>query len=96
MIIEEMKLAGFGTFLGTRELGKMVKTQIETKITTGNPVIIDFEKIQGITNSFADECFGKLLVDIGAQKFSNTIKFSHLDPDEKSIINFVLYNRSQK
>lgn len=96
MLMEKMELADFGTFLGTRELGKKIKTEIQTKLGFGASVIIDFGKVEGITNSFADECFGKLLVDIGPITFSENVKFSNLDPTEKSIINFALHNRAGK
>lgn len=96
MIVEEMKLSGFGTYLGTRELGKKIKTEIIGKMGFGHAVLVDFEKVEGITNSFADECFGKLIVEIGVKSFTDMITFTNLDPTEKSIINYVLHNRSEK
>jgi len=96
MIINEMKLSEYGTFLGTRELGKKVKEAMEKDLLLGDPLIVNFSDVHGITNSFADECFGKFLLEKGKQFFVEKIKFSNLDPTEKSILNFVLYNRTAR
>lgn len=37
-----MELSEFGTFLGTRELGRKIKEQIENRITLEYPMVINF------------------------------------------------------
>jgi hypothetical protein len=94
MIIEDIKLNGYGKFLGTRELGTQIRNAIVPKLSHGTTVVIDFNNIEGITNSFADECFGKLIIETGTAPFKEHVKFTNLDPTEKSILNFALMNRT--
>lgn len=67
-------MKALGEFLGTRALGARVRESIRAKIraSTG-PVIVDFSEVQGITQSFADEAFRKLIVEIGPAEASRIV-----------------------
>ena len=46
--------------LGTRDLGAKIRVSIIDKIETNEKVYLDFDGVNVVTNSFANECFSKL------------------------------------
>lgn len=56
-------------FLATRERGRRVREDLEGELRAldpGNVLLVDFEGVEDITSSFADECIAKLLQDVGS------------------------------
>lgn len=51
----------YGSNLSTRDLGKELREQILHSWDNYTKIIFDFENVDMITNSFADECFAKIL-----------------------------------
>lgn len=67
--------------LGTRALGRRMRLEIEKSLMTDDFLIFDFKGVDTISHSFADECFGKLLLswDVNALKGKSTFRnTSHL------------------
>ncbi len=58
MVVEMNK---FGAALGTRDAGRLAYTVIDQKIANGEMIEFDFSNVLVVTNSFADEVFGKLV-----------------------------------
>ena len=49
-----------------------------------------------MTQSFADECFGKLAVKIGLDDFNKMIRLENMNEEIKAVIDDVVANRVQK
>jgi len=58
-----LQMNKFGSVLGSRRLGSVVRNEIEKALNSGENVVFDLTGINTVSNSFADECFGKLLID---------------------------------
>ena len=56
------KFKQFGEYLGTRQLGANVREQLLPLIDGDEKVVLDFEGVEVVSNSFADECLAKLLL----------------------------------
>ena len=61
--------------LGTRDLGAKVRNNIIEKINANDKVYLDFEGVDVVTNSFADECFSKLKDNVTLEVFKAKIAF---------------------
>jgi len=88
-----LKLSKFGEFLSTRFLGKLVREKME-KVWNGYEIIyIDASGVEGMTNSFADECFGKLLQEKGISQFKEKLRFQNLNKFSEKVLIKALSNR---
>lgn len=90
-----IQLGNINKSLGTRSLGSRLRMEIEETLKKGEFVCFDFSNVDFISHSFADECFGKLLLtwDIGELKKVTT--FMNANPLVKSIISFTFKERQQ-
>ncbi len=61
--------------LGTRDLGAKIRLNIIEKINTNDKVYLDFEGVDVVTNSFANECFSKLKDAVTLDVFKTKIAF---------------------
>lgn len=90
----EIQFKHIGNSLGTRVLGESIRTKIEDSIHNNMFVTFDFEGVDLISHSFADECFGKLLLtwDLNALKAKTT--FKNTNDIIKKTIAFTLKERA--
>jgi hypothetical protein len=63
------------TSLGTRDLGAKIRVNIIEKINTNDKVYLDFDGVDVVTNSFANECFSKLKEAVTLDVFKTKIAF---------------------
>ena len=72
----EINFGHINNSLGTRVLGQKLRLKIEESLKVGEVVTFNFEGVNMISHSFADECFGKLLLtwDIEDLKLMSTFK----------------------
>lgn len=56
------KFNKIGENLGTRSLGEKVRCELVGMIEKNNKVVLDFEGVNVVSNSFADECLAKLVL----------------------------------
>lgn len=56
------KFREIGEALGTRQLGAQVREMLLPLIESNDKVVLDFEGVSVVSNSFADECLAKLLL----------------------------------
>lgn len=63
------------TSLGTRDLGAKIRVNIIEKINSNDKVYLDFEGVDVVTNSFANECFSKLKEAVTLDVFKTKIAF---------------------
>ena len=55
--------------------GESVYQEIKNHVDNGDVVLIDFTGIDTMTTYFAKQVFGRLYIEMGAEKFSESIKF---------------------
>ena len=70
----------FGQNLGTRPLGKRVREQLLPLIEQNECVVLDFTGVDVVSNSFADECIAKLLLEMSLAELKNRTTFKGLNP----------------
>lgn len=70
-----IQFSEIGTSLGTRDLGAKIRLSIQEEIEKNDKVFLDFQDVNVITNSFANECFGKLRQAISTETFKSKIAF---------------------
>ena len=70
----------FGQNLGTRPLGKRVREQLLPFIEQNECVVLDFTGVDVVSNSFADECIAKLLLEMSLAELKSRTTFRGLNP----------------
>ncbi len=70
----------FGENLGTRQLGKVAREKLMPLLNGDEKVILDFTGIDVVSNSFADECIAKLLIDLPLETLKARTTFKGLNP----------------
>ena len=82
------------SILGLRQTGKKYREKIEQAVYSGDTVIIDFEGVESVSSSFADEFIAKLYISFGKDKFIHNIKFENVqDYKIKDIISLAIRDR---
>ena len=70
----------FGENLGTRPLGKRVREKLLPLIEKNDCVVLDFTGVNVVSNSFADECIAKLLLEMSLVELKSRTTFKGLNP----------------
>ena len=83
----EFKFIQFGTDFGTREMGAKLRNLLMPLLEGEERVVLDFTGVNVVTNSFADECIAKLLLDIPLSELKKRTTFKGLNPlAERSVL----------
>lgn len=90
---EEFKFIDFGTDFGTREMGARLRNILLPLIKTGKRVKLDFTGVNVVSNSFADECIAKLLLEMPLYELKERITFIGLNPVAETSILVALQRR---
>ena len=69
------KFKDIGENLGTRQLGAKVHEQLLPLINANDKVVLDFEGVNVVSNSFADECLAKLLFSMSFEELKQRTTF---------------------
>ena len=73
---------------GTRPAGGKLRTLIKNTLKAGySRIIVDFDGVDLITSSYADELIGKLVIEIGLCNFNEHIALIRLNDINESIVN---------
>lgn len=80
------KFNQFGEHLGTRMLGADVREQLLPLIGGDEKVVLDFEGVDVVSNSFADECLAKLLLIMPLDELKQRTTFRGLNDFAKKNI----------
>jgi hypothetical protein len=73
--------------LHTRHLGRQFREEIEKCLLSSEELILfDFMGVRTVTNSFADECFAKLLLNIELKEIQKRTTFKNVSPLIEKII----------
>lgn len=73
------KFISFGENLGTRILGERVRQDLIVAIESSECVVLDFEGVNVVSNSFADECIAKLIPILGFDKLKQKTTFRNIN-----------------
>ena len=86
-----LKLADeLGSVLTTRTLAEDLRAHVEAAAATYD-VVLDFEGVDAIAPSFADELFAKLPPHLTQ---SGRVRFENLSEDLLALVRFVVANRA--
>lgn len=83
----EFKFSQFGTDFGTRDMGAKIREQLRPLLDMDEKVVLDFTDVNVVTNSFADECLAKLLLEMSLDDLKRHTTFKGLNPlAERSVL----------
>ena len=83
----EFKFSNYGDSMGTRLLGAKIRADLRPLLDGEEKVVLDFSGIDTVTNSFADECIAKLLLEMPLADLKAKTTFKGLTPmTERSIL----------
>lgn len=85
----------FGEHLGTRQLGEKVRSQLLPLIQGDDKVCLNFEGVDVVSNSFADECIAKLLLFMPLDELKQHTTFRGLNEFARKNIALALKRRMQ-
>jgi hypothetical protein len=85
----------FGEYLGTRQLGEKVRNQLWPLIQGDEKVCLDFEGVDVVSNSFADECIAKMLLSMPLDELKQRTTFSGLNDFARKNIALALKRRME-
>jgi hypothetical protein len=78
----------FGPVLTGRSAAAGLRQRIEVEAMEGDGVVIDFEGVEAVSPSFADELFAKLPTE-----FSDRVRFENVGSDLAALMRFVISGR---
>ena len=83
----EFKFIEYGTDFGTRDMGKKLREKLLPLINGDEKVVLDFTGVNVVSNSFADECIAKLLLEMPLEQLKAKTTFTGFTPMiERSIL----------
>lgn len=83
----EFKSIDYGTDFGTRDMGQKLRQKLLTLINSGEKIVLDFTGVNVVSNSFADECIAKLLLEMPLDELKRCTTFRGLNPlAERSVL----------
>lgn len=74
-----LKFNQFGQNLGTRMLGSVAREKLLPMLCDDEKVVLDFEGVEVVSNSFADECIAKLLLTMSLEELKKHTTFRGLN-----------------
>ena len=86
----EFKFIEYGTDFGTRDMGQKLREKLLPLINGDEKVVLDFTGVNVVSNSFADECIAKLLLDIPLDELKRRTTFRGLNPLLRKVVNTAL------
>lgn len=83
----EFKFIEYGTDFGTRDMGQKLRQKLLKLINTSEKVVLDFTGVNVVSNSFADECIAKLLLEMPLDELKRHTTFRGLNTlAERSVL----------
>lgn len=92
----KIEFGSIGTHLGTRFAGASIREKIERNFEITEKFLFDFTGVETITDSFADECFAKLIEKFDESEIRNKSDFKNANPFIKAIIKKAYVERMRK
>ena len=75
----EFKFIEYGTDFGTRDMGQKLRLKLLPLIKGNEKVVLDFTGVNVVSNSFADECIAKLLLEMPLDELKKRTTFQGLN-----------------
>lgn len=88
------KFNKYGENLGTRQLGERVRKDLLETINSNELTILDFEGVNVVANSFADECLGKILLEMSLEQLKSCTTFRNVNQLAKTCIATAIRRRN--
>lgn len=83
----EFRFSQYGSDFGTRDMGMQLRQMIRPLLCGDEVVVLDFTGVGVVSNSFADECIAKLLLEMPLDELKKHTTFRGLNPmAERSIL----------
>ena len=83
----EFKFIDYDTDFGTRDMGRKLRLKLLPLIKSNDKVVLDFTGVNVVSNSFADECIAKLLLEMPLDELKAHTTFRGLNPlAERSVL----------
>ena len=83
----EFKFVDYGTDFGSSYLGQKLREKLLPLIKGDEKVVLDFTGVNVVSNSFADECIAKLLMEMPLAELKQRTTFRGLNPlAERSVL----------
>ena len=70
----------YGENLGTRQLGAVAREGLLSLLQQEERVVLDFTGVNVVSNSFADECIAKVLMNMTLEELKRRTTFRGLNP----------------
>lgn len=81
------KFINYGTDFGSTVLGQKLREMLLPLINGNDKVVLDFTGVNVVSNSFADECIAKLLLEMSLAELKRRTTFRGLNPlAERSVL----------
>jgi|SRR5215467_14970173 len=80
-----------GPVLAGRNVAASLRDRVEAALGRGEEVLLDFDGVDAMSPSFADELFAKLSVRPGPG--NDRVRFEHLRDDQIALVEYVLRGR---
>lgn len=77
--METFRFVTIGENLGTRMLGEKVRNVLLPMILENEKTVLDFDGVEVVSNSFADECLAKLLLVMPLEELKRRTTFHGLN-----------------
>ena len=81
--------------VNSRRSGVRVRRQIENLLAEEDHVVIDFDGVEVISSSFADEVFGRLFVELGPVTFASRVPLRNTNATVRGLIDRAIVQRTQ-
>lgn len=91
-----LKLNKNGSALGLRELARQINVKIKEYIDKNENIVLDFEKVDSVSSSFADELVAKLMFEIGQEKYLKLVKIRNANDFVKTMISSSIADRAKE
>lgn len=87
------KFSQFGTDFGTRNMGARIREQLLPLLKGDERIALDFTGVNVVSNSFADECIAKLLLEMPLEELKKRTTFIGLNPLARTSVLTALQRR---
>jgi hypothetical protein len=91
----KIEFKDLGQSLGTRRLAEQIRADIKNNISSKDMLVFDFDGVEVISNSFADECFAKLVDELGIEFVKSRTTFANTDGFISFIIKKAICDRAR-
>lgn len=84
--MKNLSLKKYGPILSSRSVGEEIFHFINEELESNGKITIDLEGIKSMATFCAKQIFGKLYLELGSEKFFDTVVIKNADQDLKTII----------